>query len=482
MKLKKVLAAILTATMIMGMSVTTFAAPSTEKAIVTVKNVMEEGVTVTAYQLVYYDDETQQYVVVDAAADKGYTVGEDDAEIVAALAKDTNGLVSTELTETDANGEYTGELTAGTYLILVTDSGSTIYNPMLVSLEVEYPDGVADGEVDANSKYIVNNEEVYAKSTPNVPVTKVITDEEGNIIGEDGTYEDVYSGTRVYFKITGTVPSYSEQYNNDKLTYTLTDTVSEGLTLDADLQETLQTQVGIANATVTVEGQTITIDYTNDFIMEHGGEAVEITYSAVVNGKSVNFDPATNTVNVKYSNSPDSSTDGTPDITRHYTFDLENAMVKVDDDQSTPLTGAEFTLTSTTNTEVVITGATDEEGNIKFEGLDAGTYTLKETKAPDGYQLSGKEYTVIIEPVYENDELKSYTVTIKDGEKEIGNIVYTKDDQEGTGTAAKIVNTELSELPSTGGIGTTIFTIGGCVIMIAAAGLYFASRRRQENK
>ena len=40
-------------------------------------------------------------------------------------------------------------------------------------------------------------------------------------------------------------------------------------------------------------------------------------------------------------------------------------------------------------------------------------------------------------------------------------------------------NTKLSELPSTGGIGTTIFTIGGCIIMIIAAGLFFASRRKK---
>ena len=42
-----------------------------------------------------------------------------------------------------------------------------------------------------------------------------------------------------------------------------------------------------------------------------------------------------------------------------------------------------------------------------------------------------------------------------------------------------LANTKLSSLPSTGGIGTTIFTIGGCVIMIAAAGLFFASRRKE---
>ena len=41
-------------------------------------------------------------------------------------------------------------------------------------------------------------------------------------------------------------------------------------------------------------------------------------------------------------------------------------------------------------------------------------------------------------------------------------------------------DTKLASLPSTGGIGTTIFTVGGCAIMIAAAGLYFSLRRRTE--
>ena len=47
-----------------------------------------------------------------------------------------------------------------------------------------------------------------------------------------------------------------------------------------------------------------------------------------------------------------------------------------------------------------------------------------------------------------------------------------------TGSTFEIENTKISSLPSTGGIGTTIFTIGGIVIMVAAAGLYFANRRK----
>ena len=45
---------------------------------------------------------------------------------------------------------------------------------------------------------------------------------------------------------------------------------------------------------------------------------------------------------------------------------------------------------------------------------------------------------------------------------------------------AEMADTKLASLPGTGGIGTTIFTIGGCVIMIAAAGLFFATRKKAE--
>ena len=93
------------------------------------------------------------------------------------------------------------------------------------------------------------------------------------------------------------------------------------------------------------------------------------------------------------------------------------------------------------------------DGTLLIKGLDEGTYSFQETKAPEGYKLV--------------TDLKSATI---------------EDEHTATVDAGEFVNTKLSALPSTGGIGTTIFTIAGCVIMIAAAGLFFASRKKSDNK
>ena len=479
-KIKKVLAVVLAMAMVMAMSIVSFAEGETPATTgtATVKGVSEEGAVVKAYQLVTYDSKGE-YVVVAAAQAKGYEVGSRDAKVVADLAGDTSGLDSTTLTK-QSNGDYTATLGAGTYLVLVTNSGDTIYNPMLLSLEVSYPDGVGDGSVDADSNYIVNGAVVYAKSTTSVPVDKKITDVAGNVIETGGVYDDVYAGTTVYFTLTGTIPSYSAEYT--KATYTLIDTVSSGLSLDNTdnkLVKIISDQLDDNAATVSVNGTVITIAFETKYILANANtnKQIKITYPATVNGTTSNFDPATNTLDVVYSNDPSHTTNGTPVETKHYTFDLNNVLVKVNNENE-ELAGAEFKLTSNTDSTKVFTSTSDANGNIAFSGLDEGTYTLEETKAPAGYSLSGKKYTVEITPAYRNDVLVSYTVTVKDGDDVIGEITHTKDSR--TGEAAEILNTKLSELPSTGGIGTTIFTVVGCLIMIAAAAMFFVSRRRTE--
>ena len=90
-------------------------------------------------------------------------------------------------------------------------------------------------------------------------------------------------------------------------------------------------------------------------------------------------------------------------------------------------------------------------GTVKVEGLDEGAYHFTETKAPSGYSINAKGADATITAAKQS---VSVEVTLTD--------------------------TKLSALPSTGGIGTTIFTIGGCAIMIVAAGLFFATRRKTQ--
>ena len=90
---------------------------------------------------------------------------------------------------------------------------------------------------------------------------------------------------------------------------------------------------------------------------------------------------------------------------------------------------------------------------------------LVETIAKDGYSINNTKYSVEIIPEYNTDG------TLKDKTIKINGVADTK---------VEVQNTKISALPSTGGIGTTIFTIGGCAIMIVAAGLFFATRRKTQ--
>ena len=136
--------------------------------------------------------------------------------------------------------------------------------------------------------------------------------------------------------------------------------------------------------------------------------------------------------------------------------------VRKDDVNGTPLTFSEesegiYIYDPEGKETTVFTG---QNGTLVLKGLDVGTYYFKETVAPEGYHIA--------------DSPKGYDAQAEIVAPENGVTEIIK-------AETALTNTKLSSLPSTGGIGTTIFTIGGCVIMIAAAGLFFASRKK-ENK
>lgn len=114
---------------------------------------------------------------------------------------------------------------------------------------------------------------------------------------------------------------------------------------------------------------------------------------------------------------------------------------------------------------------TKTDGTVKVQGLDVGSYKFTEKTAPKGYSINETPVTGTLEITTGdggNGEIIEENRTVAKQ-----NLVQKESKDQMT-----VKDTKLSALPSTGGIGTTIFTIGGCAIMIIAAALFFASRRK----
>lgn len=146
---------------------------------------------------------------------------------------------------------------------------------------------------------------------------------------------------------------------------------------------------------------------------------------------------------------------------------------------------------------------TTADGIITFTGLDAGTYYLKELEAPQGYIRDTAVHTVVIdakyvvknftetvsgiEVTYQTSVLDYYTVTIDGHETKYifdndGDTLVDPVINDVTTDEARIKNTKGVELPSTGGIGTTIFYLVGTALVIAAAMMLITRRRMDGNK
>lgn len=138
---------------------------------------------------------------------------------------------------------------------------------------------------------------------------------------------------------------------------------------------------------------------------------------------------------------------------------------KVDDASGSALSGAEFTLTDATG-NVIAAATSGEDGLMQFRELTAGTYTLTETKVPDGYMDSHLSVTVTIT---QNPVTMEYGISFGD--------LYT-----GAGSTADplcIPNRTMFVLPGTGGAGTARYMTGGALLMAAAYLLYIRNKRRK---
>ena len=109
---------------------------------------------------------------------------------------------------------------------------------------------------------------------------------------------------------------------------------------------------------------------------------------------------------------------------------------------------------------------TDAMGEIHLYGLDVDTYYLEETKTIGGYNLLEGAVEIELEPDYADPE--SVKVTY-----------YVDGRSQGAEPAVSIANARGNALPSTGGVGTTMFYIGGSILVFLAAVLFITKKRMQ---
>ena len=533
-KIKKIVAVCLSLAMCLSMGAVTFAATTVPSAsdtsTITVENV-ESGAVVTAYQLVdavYGNNGLTGYTIADGVSidDIEAPTAEEITTIAKAINAGTLTLTSVSLTETTdedgvSTGTYTGTVDAGMWIIVVTNAGSTIYNPMIVSAyytDANDADSLTTGTVDADGNFVEGTDEdgneitVYAKSTE-TSLDKVIETTDGDVYGISADF-----GDEVSFRIDAVIPDYSDAYDDDTVVFTITDTLSAGLdAVGADdiTVEVNDTEVEAAETTytVSVDGQVITIAFVDDYIIDNANAAVSVSYTTTLNENATlveSLDENTNTAVLTYTGeytaSSVASTDELTSTVYVYSFALTDELVKTSADGTATadgttvtvtnaLAGAEFTIYTDTDLTTVYTNdgnetgttTSDENGYISFEGLEAGTYYVTETSAPEEYYINDTVYKVVISETYNADgTLATYTIAITevDGE-DSGESVYTLTySEDGDVVSASvnpvvIINLTQSTLPSTGGIGLAVI-IGVALIAGCAVALSFSRKKKIE--
>ena len=520
-KIRKVMALLLTLAMVLGLSVTAFAANT---ATIKIYN-LDEFAQIQYVQVIKADPSTEtgwSFTNEGANAYRetfgGTSDGAKDQTIIWNLLKYSNPDL------TLPEGVETIEVSASkisTALSRVTEypSNTIIAKGTIASFEVSEA-GVyaikATTREEAEELYAYDPMAAYVGFKYNNGTVEGFQDQTINAkkadLIIDKTYDDedglVYIGKELTYAINTVVPNISN-VEKDKVKYTIKDTIrgAEYVTENVSGKEmvTLHITVGV-NAPITrqvevsknANNQTFTVDLSDIAKNpEYINQTLKIEYKAVVTeivGK--------NTVEVD---------DGQHDFDKGESFfETYDAILLKKDEQGNLLNNAEFVLYDATNKKYaicadipaqtdsinkyfhdgwVVTGWTDDieqatkmktengiyqydtapdgtaskmDGVIRVSGLEYGTkYQFVETNAPEGYSKNENPAEVDWNYIWEPD-----------------NNIETKAIIAVPHGKAEMTDTKLAELPGTGGIGTTIFTIGGCVIMIAAAGLYFASRRK----
>ncbi|MEE8835510.1 MAG: isopeptide-forming domain-containing fimbrial protein [Eubacteriales bacterium] len=392
----------------------------------------EQGITVTAYQLIdgyYKDGKLVRYVLTDpqhtgssfsrrfADGSKNQSVDinelvtpSDLSAIADAIEAGTFADQGTEMSPDQAGTTYTAVVEPGLYAVLVTGSADHVYNPALVALNItdaNNPSQQNPGAVDMTDFFCYADSstpsQAYVKSSSSV-MDKTIPG--SNAVLEDGKtrtyYGDVFArGQKIEFRIDGmTMPSYSDDYTDPQ--YVITDHLAEGLEKPVNIKVFVngrEEQPGSSTYSLTTDdrnGSGFTVSFTSAAIRSHRSDTkrpeIVITYESSLNDKAgENFSENLNHAVIRYSRNPNKPFDpASPDTyyeLNRYTYGYTFAMGDLLDGQSVFTPENSRTRTSEDSSFYLVTDTGEPTGVTRKDDTAVGT---KMIAGKDGENLGLK--------------------------------------------------------------------------------------------
>ena len=418
---------------------------------------------------------------------------------------------------TNDKGQITvNGLSQGTYRFIETNRGDNdgyIMDGATTYVFTVKPDGTItyNGQTEKNITITVKNEKP--------DMTKQVKERDKENWKQDADYN---VGDRVPYKITIDVPSNITKLKEFTLTDTPTNLKDDLESVEVKCGETTLTRD--SDYTIdkdTTDGKGFKITFTIANMKPYAEKQIVVTYNAKLLDSAVTTTAGNpNTAKLEYSNKilPDTEDESNPnkpgnpgkdaikDTATVYTFKL-SIDKRANSKEGEPLAGVEFDLykevpagtigaASASADEVknagldvnktwmkIATLTTGKDGKVEKSGLANGTYYLVETKTNKDYNLLKAPVEVKLDIVYTTTTKKEY-VTDENGVKtlvknEIKETTFTENAANSTGIHTEtIINKKGFELPTTGGMGTVLFSIAGFALMAGAAFVLLKGRRK----
>lgn len=474
-RFKKITTLFLALIMILSMATTAFAetGTNTNDGKITINNAIED-VTYSVYQIMKLEsfDTVNQAYTYKAASDTWNTWLKTQTTYVNV---DAQGYV-TWVNGADAEAFAKAALTYAKNSSIAATKSATATGTTVEFTALNLGYYLVDSSLGTLCLLNTTDKEAKISEKNDVPTSNKM------VKGDDGQWGDTNTariGGKVEYKVEITAKKGAQGY-------VLHDTMSEGLSFNKDVVVkagetalTEKTDYNVNNSPT--DGCTFEITFTETYLNKITADTtIVVTYSATLKENAVVAgDGNTNIAKLEYGekNANDEKLSTPEDKTTTYTYKFD--LVKTDKDGKL-LTNAEFELYESDKTtkialikiddntyRVAKTGEAGVEtivvtdGDVTIKGLENGTYYLKETKAPNGYNLLTEMQGVTIE----NTNLDA---TVSAGTYVSGGV--------------QVVNKSGSILPGTGGMGTTLFYVIGGIMVLAAVVLLFAKKRMSVNK